>query len=97
MVSIGPLHKEDTILQEFEGQKVTYLHDLLGGLNTPPKQTLKAYVQKVSGSIERIKGCYARMNAYTNVELTKIMVTDVSFSSLFIFFQNTIKHFRKAC
>ncbi|PWA38658.1 hypothetical protein CTI12_AA580810 [Artemisia annua] len=76
VVSIGPLHKEDKILQDFEDEKAIYLHEFLDLL---PEQTLQACVQKVSDSIEKIKACYAGMMKFDDTELTKMMVMDGCF------------------
>ncbi|GJR57925.1 putative UPF0481 protein [Tanacetum coccineum] len=79
VVSIGPLHKENTNLQVYEGQKVAFLHGLLGRLDTPIEETLKTCLVKVNTSVERIRGCYAGMKIYTDVELNKMMVVDACF------------------
>ncbi|GKE19725.1 putative UPF0481 protein [Tanacetum coccineum] len=52
LVSIGPIHREDDKLQEFEWLKECYLHDLLNRCNkinsTPEKTLLEACLLKVS-------------------------------------------------
>ncbi|CAI9298631.1 unnamed protein product [Lactuca saligna] len=85
VVSIGPLHKEDKSLQITEGEKYTYLHDLVSRLDSPPEQTLKACAQKVNASIDRIRACYNGMKTYSDVDLSKIMVMDGCFILEFIF------------
>ncbi|GJT38277.1 putative UPF0481 protein [Tanacetum coccineum] len=56
LVSIGPLHKEDPKLQEFEWMKECYLDDLLKCCNninsTPEKTLLEACLQKSSSKQE---------------------------------------------
>ncbi|KAI3692520.1 hypothetical protein L6452_32337 [Arctium lappa] len=80
MVSIGPLHRGDVNMQEFEMQKEIYLHDyLLRGLGSPPEQTLKACVEIVNSSISRIKTCYAELKTYTDIQLATMMVIDCCF------------------
>ncbi|GJX65255.1 putative UPF0481 protein [Tanacetum coccineum] len=41
LVSIGPLHREDPKLQEFEWLKECYLHDLLSRCNSTPEEILE--------------------------------------------------------
>ncbi|KAI3771326.1 hypothetical protein L6452_02488 [Arctium lappa] len=88
VVSIGPLHRDDELVQEFEEQKATYLHhllDRLDHLHLSPKQILDACLHRVNGSIDRIRACYAGMNPYTDVELAQMMVMDASFILEFLF------------
>ncbi|GKD31789.1 putative UPF0481 protein [Tanacetum coccineum] len=77
VVAIGPLHKGDENLQEFEERKVIYLHEFLFRLNLSPKETLQACVEKVRGSISQIKACYTGI--YDDTELAKMMVMDGCF------------------
>ncbi|GJR33310.1 retrovirus-related pol polyprotein from transposon TNT 1-94 [Tanacetum coccineum] len=80
MFSIGPLHKEDKKVQEYEMRKATYLHDLPRRINFPPEETLKACVHKVNALIHQIRACYAEMiKPYTDVELETMMVMDACF------------------
>ncbi|GKB63790.1 putative UPF0481 protein [Tanacetum coccineum] len=41
LVSIGPIHREDPKLQEFEWLKECYLHDLLSRCNSTPEEILE--------------------------------------------------------
>lgn len=52
---------------------------MLGRLDTPLEQTLKAWLDHVDTSVDRIRECYAGMKIYTNIELTKMMVIDGCF------------------
>ncbi|PWA70645.1 hypothetical protein CTI12_AA133190 [Artemisia annua] len=80
VVSIGPLHREDKILQDFEDEKEIYLHELLCKIDLLPEETLQACVQKVSDSIDKIRACYAGMMKFDDTELTKMMTNNVSYS-----------------
>nr|GEX96314.1 putative UPF0481 protein At3g02645 [Tanacetum cinerariifolium] len=77
VVAIGPLHKGDENLQEFEKRKEIYLHEFLVRLNLLPKKTLHACVEKVRGSINQIKACYTGI--FDDTELAKMMVMDGCF------------------
>ncbi|KAL4560023.1 hypothetical protein LXL04_032171 [Taraxacum kok-saghyz] len=85
VVSIGPLHKEDKKLQEFEVHKESSVHNLLRRLDSSPEKTLQSCVQKVNDSIDQIRGCYAGMKAYNDVELSNMMVMDGCFILEFIY------------
>ncbi|PWA38981.1 hypothetical protein CTI12_AA576270 [Artemisia annua] len=89
VVSIGPLHHQDKHLKGFEVQKATYMHNLfhnvLRSLDSTPEQILKECVMRVSGSIDQIKACYIGMQAYTDSELVKMMVTDACFILAFLY------------
>ncbi|XP_042752520.1 UPF0481 protein At3g47200 isoform X2 [Lactuca sativa] len=84
VVAIGPLHRQDEHLKGFEAQKTTYLHNWLDGLGMAPEQTLRECLEKVIGSIERIKACYAGLTTYDDFELAKMMVIDACFILEFI-------------
>ncbi|CAH1432885.1 unnamed protein product [Lactuca virosa] len=72
VVFIGPLHREDKKLQEFERYKASCVHDLLHRLDTPTEETLQACVHKVNDLIDRIRACYAgMMSTYGDVDLAK--------------------------
>ncbi|CAI9264770.1 unnamed protein product [Lactuca saligna] len=86
VVSIGPLHREDKKLQEFERYKASCVHDLLHRLDTPTEETLQACVRKVNDLIDRIRACYAgMMSTYGDVDLAKMMVMDGCFILEFIY------------
>ncbi|KVH87561.1 hypothetical protein Ccrd_025160 [Cynara cardunculus var. scolymus] len=86
VVSIGPLHSKDEMVQEFEAQKATYLHHLLDRFDFPPRQILDACLQRVNASIHKIRACYGGMKTYTDeVELAKMMVMDACFILEFLF------------
>ncbi|CAI9298630.1 unnamed protein product [Lactuca saligna] len=74
VVSIGPLHKENENLKAFEGQKATYVHELLHPLDSPVEQTLKECVLKVAFSVDRIRASYTPKITYTDMELAKMMI-----------------------
>ncbi|KAJ9548887.1 hypothetical protein OSB04_021430 [Centaurea solstitialis] len=87
VVSIGPLHREDQTLKEFEDQKTTHLHHLLECLKDDDAgMILDKCLQKVTNSIKEIKECYGGMK--TNIdddELAKMMVMDACFILDFLF------------
>ncbi|XP_024965008.1 putative UPF0481 protein At3g02645 [Cynara cardunculus var. scolymus] len=85
VVSIGPLHRQDKALQEFEEQKTTYLHHLLQRLNIKPEIILDKCLQKVNDSIHKIRESYGGMMTYTDVELAQMMVIDACFILDFLF------------
>ncbi|KAM0014648.1 hypothetical protein Hdeb2414_s0034g00726191 [Helianthus debilis subsp. tardiflorus] len=84
VVSIGPLHRKDENLQQFEVRKAAFVHDLLSRSGPPLTQTLTACVLKVASIIEIIRGCYADSKSYNDVELAKMMVMDACFILEFI-------------
>ncbi|XP_023732911.1 putative UPF0481 protein At3g02645 [Lactuca sativa] len=84
VVAIGPLHRHDEHLQGFEVQKITYLNNLLHRFCMVPEQTLRKCVEKVIGSIDEIKACYAVSTTYDDLELAKMMVIDACFILEFI-------------
>ncbi|GKG23898.1 putative UPF0481 protein, partial [Tanacetum coccineum] len=82
LVCIGPLHKEDPKLKEFEWMKECYLDDLLSRFNncniSTPQQTLEACLLKVNTLIPQIRESYAGVKKkYSDVELATMMVMDV--------------------
>ncbi|GJU65359.1 putative UPF0481 protein [Tanacetum coccineum] len=86
LVSIGPLHKEDPKLQEFEWMKECYLDDLLHRCDSTPKETLEACLQKVNTLIPKIRESYAGVKKkYSDVELATMMVMDGCFILEFCF------------
>ncbi|KAL7615074.1 hypothetical protein Lser_V15G05651 [Lactuca serriola] len=91
MVSIGPLHKQDEHLQEFEAQKTTYVHRFLYSLGTTPDKMLEECVLKVSRKINLIKACYSDSMTYNDEELVRMMVIDACFILYFI--HNIIERF----
>ncbi|XP_023744787.1 putative UPF0481 protein At3g02645 isoform X1 [Lactuca sativa] len=84
VVSIGPLHRQDKNLQEFEVQKTTYLHHLLDLSGCNPEKTLQECVHKVCRKIELVKACYAESMIYNDEELVRMMVIDACFILDFI-------------
>ncbi|KAL7592707.1 hypothetical protein Lser_V15G32529 [Lactuca serriola] len=84
VVAIGPLHKQDEHLQGFEVQKTTYLYNWLHRFGMVSEQTLGTCVEKVIGSIDEIKACYAGLTTYNDLELAKMMVIDACFILEFI-------------
>ncbi|GJY29505.1 putative UPF0481 protein [Tanacetum coccineum] len=90
LVSIGPLHKEDPKLQEFEWMKECYLDDLLKCCNninsTPEKTLLEACLQKVNTLIPKIRESYAGVKKnYSDDEVATMMVMDGCFILEFCF------------
>ncbi|KAL7592706.1 hypothetical protein Lser_V15G32528 [Lactuca serriola] len=84
VVAIGPLHRQDEHLQGFEVQKTAYLYNWLHRLGMVRKQTLGECLEKVIGSIERIKACYAGLTTNNDFEFAKMMVIDACFILEFI-------------
>ncbi|KAJ9543741.1 hypothetical protein OSB04_023448 [Centaurea solstitialis] len=78
VVSIGPLHREDKLLQDFEEQKTAYLYlllaRLLDHLDLSSRQILEVCLHKVDASIDGIRACYVGMNRYTDSQLVEMMV-----------------------
>ncbi|GJY29698.1 putative UPF0481 protein [Tanacetum coccineum] len=90
LVSIGPLHKEDPKLKEFEWMKECYLDDLLSRFNncniSTPQQTLEACLLKVNTLIPQIRESYAGMKKkYSDDEVATMMVMDGCFILEFCF------------
>ena len=88
VVSIGPLHRDDKMLQDLEEHKTTYLHHLLDRLDPlglSPRQIFNECVHRVDASIRKIRACYVGMNPYTDAELAKMMVMDACFILEFLF------------
>ncbi|KAM0006380.1 hypothetical protein Hdeb2414_s0175g00823441 [Helianthus debilis subsp. tardiflorus] len=79
VVSIGPLHREDKNVQAFEGQKVSYLTNLLSLISVPREEILKSCMQKVYASMEQIKACYIWTKTYDDAEIAEMMVMDACF------------------
>ncbi|KAJ9548885.1 hypothetical protein OSB04_021428 [Centaurea solstitialis] len=88
VVSIGPLHRENKTLQQFEEQKTMHLHHLLERLNIGPQMALDECLKKVNASISRIRACYGHGETIANckdAELAKMMVLDACFILDFLF------------
>ncbi|KAJ9548766.1 hypothetical protein OSB04_021309 [Centaurea solstitialis] len=88
VVSIGPLHREDKILKDFDEQKTLYLFRLLNRLvpsGSSPRQTLNKCLHRVETLITEIRNCYVGMNPYSDAELAKMMVMDACFILEFLF------------
>ncbi|GJZ49245.1 putative UPF0481 protein, partial [Tanacetum coccineum] len=86
LVSIGPLHRKDEKLQEFEWLKECYLDDLLHHGDFTPKKTLEACLLKVNTLMEQIRESYAGMiENYSDVDLARMMVMDGCFILEFCF------------
>ncbi|GKC37803.1 putative UPF0481 protein [Tanacetum coccineum] len=89
-ILLGPIHREDPKLQEFEWMKECYLDDLLKCCNninsTPEKTLLEACLQKVNTLIPKIRESYAGVKKkYSDVELATMMVMDGCFILEFCF------------
>ncbi|PWA48101.1 hypothetical protein CTI12_AA493090 [Artemisia annua] len=94
LVSIGPIHREDPTLQEFEWLKECYLNDLLNRCDSAPKEILEACLQKVKKKIHQIRQSYAGVKKnYSDVELARMMVMDGCFILEFCFKQDAKKDF----
>ncbi|GKA22422.1 putative UPF0481 protein [Tanacetum coccineum] len=86
LVSIGPLHRKDQKLQEFEWLKECYLDDLLHRCDSTPKKTLEACLLKVNTLMDQIRESYAGMiENYSDVDLARMMVMDGCFILEFCF------------
>ncbi|GKD49649.1 putative UPF0481 protein [Tanacetum coccineum] len=85
LVSIGPIHRKDQKLKEFEWLKECYLHDLLHRDSTPEK-TLEACLLKVNILIPQIRESYAGVKkTYSDDEVATMMVMDGCFILEFCF------------
>ncbi|KAI3771321.1 hypothetical protein L6452_02483 [Arctium lappa] len=93
VVSIGPFHREDKILQEFEEQKTTHLHHLLECLNIQAEIVLDECLQKVNASIPKIRACYGGGISCKDDELEKMMVMDACFILDFLFLSEEHRRF----
>ncbi|XP_076916004.1 UPF0481 protein At3g47200-like isoform X2 [Bidens hawaiensis] len=87
VVSIGPLHKEDKNVQEFERHKVSYLAILLSRFRVSKEKILESCMHKLYASMERIKTCYVWTKTYSDVEIAEMMVMDACFILEFIIHQ----------
>ncbi|MFS8001613.1 hypothetical protein Hanom_Chr13g01192381 [Helianthus anomalus] len=86
VVSIGPLHRNDTHLQAAEEEKATYLFSLLSRLSDSSRvEALHLCVEKVYASIDQIRSCYAETIGYRTSELAKLMVMDGCFILEFLY------------
>ncbi|XP_071688049.1 UPF0481 protein At3g47200-like [Rutidosis leptorrhynchoides] len=81
LVSIGPLHKQDMNVQEFEQYKPFIFGDLLKKVDsTLNETTVEACVKKVLARLDDIKACYSMTNnTYQDAELVKMMVMDACY------------------
>ncbi|PWA47794.1 hypothetical protein CTI12_AA496340 [Artemisia annua] len=81
LVSIGPIHREDPKLKEFQWLKECYLNDLLHRCHdSTPKKTLEACLLKVNTLIPQIRESYGDMiKNCSDVELARMMVMDGCF------------------
>ncbi|PWA73661.1 hypothetical protein CTI12_AA259460 [Artemisia annua] len=91
LVSIGPIHRGEPKLKEFEWQKEYYLDDLLhrDSGSTPKKTKLEACLQKVNDLIPQIKESYdGVIKNCSDVDLARMMVMDGCFILEFCFKHN---------
>ncbi|GJY81739.1 putative UPF0481 protein [Tanacetum coccineum] len=81
LVSIGPIHREDPKLKEYEWLKECYLHDLLSRRKySTQEETLEACLLKVNTLIPRIRESYGGMiEKYSDDEVATMMVMDGCF------------------
>nr|GEX32651.1 putative UPF0481 protein At3g02645 [Tanacetum cinerariifolium] len=86
LVSIGPIHRDDPKLKEFEWLKECYLHDLYH-CNSTPEKTLEACLLEVNTLITRIRESYAAgmIDKYSDNEVATMMVMDGCFILEFCF------------
>ncbi|KAJ0809727.1 hypothetical protein HanPI659440_Chr01g0018611 [Helianthus annuus] len=74
VVSIGPLHKQDENVQEFEKQKATYLIKLMSRINSSLEETFKLCMHKVYSSMNEIKACYVWTTPHDDAEIAEMMI-----------------------
>ncbi|GKA76330.1 putative UPF0481 protein, partial [Tanacetum coccineum] len=81
LVSIGPIHREDPKLQEYEWLKECYLHDLLSRRKySTQEETLEACLLKVNTLIPGIRESYGGMiEKYSDDDVATMMVIDGCF------------------
>ncbi|KAD3336122.1 hypothetical protein E3N88_31641 [Mikania micrantha] len=80
LVSIGPLHREDENVRAFEGQKVSYLINLMSRINSSPQEEiLKSCVQKAHTLLNTIKACYIWKKNFSDAQFAEMMVVDACF------------------
>ncbi|KAM0002579.1 hypothetical protein Hdeb2414_s0322g00867321 [Helianthus debilis subsp. tardiflorus] len=84
VVSIGPLHRHDENVQEFEKQKATYLIKLMSRINSSLEEILKLCMHKVYASMNEIKACYVWTTPHDDAEIAEMMVMDACFILEFI-------------
>ncbi|MFS7902322.1 hypothetical protein Hanom_Chr01g00009991 [Helianthus anomalus] len=84
VVSIGPLHRHDENVQEFEKQKATYLIKLMSRIHSSLEETLKLCMHKVYASMNKIKACYVWTTPHDDAEIAEMMVMDACFILEFI-------------
>ncbi|KAD3336118.1 hypothetical protein E3N88_31637 [Mikania micrantha] len=92
LVSIGPLHREDENVKAFEGQKISYLINLMSRINFPQEEILESCMQKAYSVMNEIKGCYIWTKTYTDAEIAEMMVLDACFIIGFIMDQHVLYH-----
>nr|GEW41558.1 putative UPF0481 protein At3g02645 [Tanacetum cinerariifolium] len=86
LVSIGPIHREDEKLKEFEWLKESYLHDLLNRCDSTPEETLEACLAMVKTLMDQIRESYGGMiEKYIDDEVATMMVMDGCFIIEFFF------------
>ncbi|PWA80403.1 hypothetical protein CTI12_AA195830 [Artemisia annua] len=87
LVSIGPIHREDPRLKEFECLKESYLDDLLKRCEDYTlEKTLETCLLNVGTLIPQVRESYAGMiQDYSDVELAMMMVMDGCFILEFCF------------
>ncbi|KAL8258883.1 hypothetical protein R6Q59_026836 [Mikania micrantha] len=92
LVSIGPLHREDENVKAFEGQKVSYLINLMSYINSPQEEILESCMQKAYCVMNEIKGCYIWTKTFTDAEIAEMMVLDACFIIGFIIDEHVSYH-----
>ncbi|PWA44516.1 hypothetical protein CTI12_AA522390 [Artemisia annua] len=87
LVSIGPIHRENEKLQEFELLKECYLNDLLHRCHdSTPRETLEACLLKVNTLLPQVRESYAGMiENYRDADFARMMVMDGCFILEFCF------------
>ncbi|XP_071692033.1 uncharacterized protein [Rutidosis leptorrhynchoides] len=91
-VSIGPLHKQDKNVQEIENQKPLIRRDLLGKVDSPIEETIKACEKRVYARLDDIKACYEGLHNYTDADLAEMMVMDACFIVFLFLNDEEISH-----
>ncbi|KAD3336164.1 hypothetical protein E3N88_31683 [Mikania micrantha] len=84
LVSIGPLHREDENVKAFEGQKISYLINLMSYIDSPQEEILESCMQKAYNVMNKIKGCYIWTKTFSDAEIAEMMVLDACFIIGFI-------------
>ncbi|KAI3829896.1 hypothetical protein L1987_04027 [Smallanthus sonchifolius] len=84
VVSIGPLHRASENLKAFEGQKASYVMNLITRIDSPKEEILKSCMQEAHASMEQIKACYVWTIPCPDVDIAEMMVIDACFILEFI-------------